>query len=371
MPDDPNINDEQQPDAGMPPEDHAPKDAPDAEQTLDDTEELLKSANAAAGEAAQSDSDTADTASSDIESSAPQSPEAETSETPPVASDAAESEQARTPPAAQEPAAATQAETPPAASAEGGELGAISLDEIQAAMAAAEEQVNEEATPKADSTPPATSSSISNDEIEAALKAAQGGGAATQPAANDESDSLSISAEEIEAAMNQMLGDSSKNASQEVAAQVAGAAAEAGAPNDVEAAMMAMLEEAEQTPAPQAAAPPQPQAPAKSAAPPPETQDYSFEEFSMEGGDQCANIDLLDDVELEVKIELGRTEMYIEDVLGLGPGSVVELDRAAGDPVDIFVNERLVARGEVLVLNDSFCVRINDILSPIPELEQE
>ena len=75
--------------------------------------------------------------------------------------------------------------------------------------------------------------------------------------------------------------------------------------------------------------------------------------------------------ELDVKIELGRTEMYIEDVLGLAPGSVVELDKAAGDPVDIFVNERLVARGEVLVLNDSFCVRINDILSPIPELERE
>ena len=79
------------------------------------------------------------------------------------------------------------------------------------------------------------------------------------------------------------------------------------------------------------------------------------------------SIDLLDDVELDVKIELGRAEMYIEDVLELGPGSVVKLDKAAGDPVDIFVNERLVARGEVLVLNDNFCVRINDILSPIPE----
>ena len=80
-------------------------------------------------------------------------------------------------------------------------------------------------------------------------------------------------------------------------------------------------------------------------------------------------IDLLDDVELDVKIELGRTEMYIEDVIRLGVGSVVELDKLAGDPVDVYVNERLVARGEVLVLNDNFCVRINDILSPIPELE--
>ena len=83
-----------------------------------------------------------------------------------------------------------------------------------------------------------------------------------------------------------------------------------------------------------------------------------------------ANIDLLDDVELDVKIELGRTQMYIEDVLRLGEGSVVELDKLAGDPVDVYVNERLVARGEVLVLNDNFCVRINDIISVNPELEE-
>jgi len=84
---------------------------------------------------------------------------------------------------------------------------------------------------------------------------------------------------------------------------------------------------------------------------------------------EFGKIDLLDDVELDVKIELGRTQMYIEDVIRLGVGSIVELDKLAGDPVDVYVNDRLVARGEVLVLNDNFCVRINDILSPIPELE--
>jgi flagellar motor switch protein FliN/FliY len=84
---------------------------------------------------------------------------------------------------------------------------------------------------------------------------------------------------------------------------------------------------------------------------------------------ELANLELLDDVDLDVKIELGRTQMFIEDVLRLGPGSVVPLDKLAGDPVDIYVNDRLVARGEVLVLNDNFCVRINDILSPTPELE--
>lgn len=73
-------------------------------------------------------------------------------------------------------------------------------------------------------------------------------------------------------------------------------------------------------------------------------------------------IQLLKDVNLNVKIELGRTRMLVEDVLKLSTGAVVELDKLAGDPVDVFVNERHVARGEVLVLNDSFCIRINEIL---------
>lgn len=80
---------------------------------------------------------------------------------------------------------------------------------------------------------------------------------------------------------------------------------------------------------------------------------------------QVSSIDLLRDVDLNVKIELGRTRMLVEDVLKLGEGSVVELDKLAGDPVDVFVNERLVARGEVLVLNDNFCVRINEIVAGI------
>jgi len=58
--------------------------------------------------------------------------------------------------------------------------------------------------------------------------------------------------------------------------------------------------------------------------------------------------------------------MLVEDVLQLGEGSVVELQKAAGDPVDIIVNERLIARGEVLVLNDNFCVRISEIVATDP-----
>ncbi|MHC4976356.1 MAG: flagellar motor switch protein FliN [Planctomycetota bacterium] len=78
----------------------------------------------------------------------------------------------------------------------------------------------------------------------------------------------------------------------------------------------------------------------------------------LEGG-----LDLLSDVNLNVKIELGRTRMFLEDVLKMTEGSVVELDKLAGDPVDIYVNDRHVATGEVLILNDNFCVRINEIIS--------
>ncbi len=76
-----------------------------------------------------------------------------------------------------------------------------------------------------------------------------------------------------------------------------------------------------------------------------------------------AEVDMLADVNLNVKIELGRTRMFVEDVLKLGEGSVVELDKAAGDPVDVYVNDRRVARGEVLVINDCFCVRVSEILT--------
>ena len=85
----------------------------------------------------------------------------------------------------------------------------------------------------------------------------------------------------------------------------------------------------------------------------------------------ATGIDLLSDVNLNVKIELGRTRMLVEDVLKLSDGAVVELDKLAGDPVDVYVNDRHIARGEVLVLNDNFCVRINEIVQQIGEGEQQ
>ena len=103
-------------------------------------------------------------------------------------------------------------------------------------------------------------------------------------------------------------------------------------------------------------------------APPVATQPMELPNFQQALRDsQVSSIDLLRDVELNVKIELGRSRMLVEDVLKLGEGSVVELDKLAGDPVDVFVNDRLVARGEVLVLNDNFCVRVNEIVAGLKE----
>lgn len=90
-----------------------------------------------------------------------------------------------------------------------------------------------------------------------------------------------------------------------------------------------------------------------------------FGAASLAGVD-AKRVTMLSDVKLRVKIELGRTRMLVEDVLKLGEGSVVELDKLAGDPVDVYANDRLVARGEVLVLDDSFCVRINEVLTRDP-----
>ncbi|MEO0511714.1 MAG: flagellar motor switch protein FliN [Planctomycetota bacterium] len=94
-----------------------------------------------------------------------------------------------------------------------------------------------------------------------------------------------------------------------------------------------------------------------------EATPFEFTEFdAVSEVEHSEAMSLLADVSLDVTIELGRTRMTIDDVLRLADGAVVELDKLAGDPLDIYVNERLVARGEVLVLNDTFSVRVSEIL---------
>jgi flagellar motor switch protein FliN len=79
-------------------------------------------------------------------------------------------------------------------------------------------------------------------------------------------------------------------------------------------------------------------------------------------------LDFLSDVDVQVRVELGSSRLNVKDVLKLGSGSVVALDSLVGDPVNVFVNDRLVARGEVLVVHDNFAIRITEVV-PMPKTE--
>jgi flagellar motor switch protein FliN len=83
------------------------------------------------------------------------------------------------------------------------------------------------------------------------------------------------------------------------------------------------------------------------------------------------NLNLLMDVQMALTVELGRTKMYIKDILGLGEGSIIELDKLAGEPVDLLVNGKLIAKGEVVVIDENFGVRVTDIVSPTDRLKTE
>lgn len=81
------------------------------------------------------------------------------------------------------------------------------------------------------------------------------------------------------------------------------------------------------------------------------------------------NLDFILDIPLKVTVELGRTQILIKDLLQLGQGSVLELDKLAGEPLEILVNGKLVAKGEVVVVNEKFGIRLTDIISPIERIE--
>ncbi len=111
---------------------------------------------------------------------------------------------------------------------------------------------------------------------------------------------------------------------------------------------------------------PSPKAPATQAPPPgPQAAPVEFEPLAQDLNQKIAppNLDLIMDIALEIRVELGRTNMKIRDVLNLGSGSVVELDKLAGEPVDLLVNEVIFAKGEVVVIDENFGVRITEILT--------
>jgi len=135
-----------------------------------------------------------------------------------------------------------------------------------------------------------------------------------------------------------------------------------GAEDDAEAAMLAMLEDLPDD--------------EKGASPDdikfdsPEVSNARFQHLSEPASiPDARNIDILMDVNLPIAIELGRTKMSISEILGMGPGSVVELNKLAGEPVDVLVNYKIVAKGEVVVIDENFGVRITQLMTPEERLK--
>ena len=100
------------------------------------------------------------------------------------------------------------------------------------------------------------------------------------------------------------------------------------------------------------------------------------EEKELGGGPKSGSsggmqsLDFILDIPLKLTVELGRTKMTVREVLQLAQGAVVELSKFAGEPVEVLVNDKLVARGEVVVVNEKFGVRLTDIISPAERVEQ-
>ena len=85
---------------------------------------------------------------------------------------------------------------------------------------------------------------------------------------------------------------------------------------------------------------------------------------------QKSNMDFILDIPLEISVELGRTTLMINDLLKLGQGSVVELSKIAGETLEVLANQRLIARGEVVVINEKYGIRLTEIISPMERIER-
>ena len=214
---------------------------------------------------------------------------------------------------------------------------------------------------------PDDSEQVGQDEIEALLRQSQGAGndaappPATEPAAPSED--ASVDQAEIEALLNGGAAPTETQATAPVApgpSVAPQAAPPTGAssvsPTDIELLLNKAeqaLESIDQT---------EPQTVPQTVLPP-GIRSFDFQKFGGTAANtESATLELMRDVQLDMTIELGRTYMQLEEILKLKQGAVVPLDKLAGDPADIFVNGRLIARGEVLVLNDNFCIRVAELI---------
>ena len=97
--------------------------------------------------------------------------------------------------------------------------------------------------------------------------------------------------------------------------------------------------------------------------------DLDHDRVAPATGGETKSLDLILDIPLTVAVELGRSKMLINDLLQLGQGSVIELTKLVGEPLEVLVNQKLVARGEVVVVNEKFGVRLTDIVSPMERVQ--
>lgn len=101
--------------------------------------------------------------------------------------------------------------------------------------------------------------------------------------------------------------------------------------------------------------------------------DGGYQFAALQGKDAAArgkNLSFILDIPLEVTVQLGRTQMLVNDLLKLGQGSVIELEKMAGETLEILANQKLVARGEVVVINEKFGIRVTEIISPMERVEK-
>ena len=108
------------------------------------------------------------------------------------------------------------------------------------------------------------------------------------------------------------------------------------------------------------------------AAPPPDINDSSksIDSKTQAGTESSINLDFILDIPIEVTVELGRSKMLVNELLQLGQGSVIELSKLAGETLEILANQKLIARGEVVVVNDKYGVRLTEVISPMERIER-
>ena len=277
------------------------------------------------------------------------------------------------------PAPAPAPEPAPAPAAEpASSSGKMSQEEIEAMLAGMNGGGEPAPAPEPE---PASNKKMSQEEIEAMMAGMAGGAPAPAPEP-EASSSKKMSQEEIEAMMAGMAAPAAapapapapQPAPQPAAAAPAAAAAAPATAADLGAMMAAMM--TAMTTAMANNAPPPPPAPAP--APQPKLINtkpaplHDLDPADVLGKEQAQNLDLIMEVPLQVTVEIGRTQRKVQDILEFSKGSLVVLDKLAGDQVDLFVNGKCVAKGDVVVIDDNFGVRITEIVQePVIELAKK